>query len=94
MHRPRHQRRRAHSARSVAHPADAVGALCEPPGQIPGLTAADAESGDRMNAFTANEPKAQDLLSPARLGGDPATMTAPAPRHARHRLTPALMGVG
>jgi hypothetical protein len=56
--------------------------------------AADVESGDRMNAVTAKEPEAKDLLSAARLGGDPATMIAPAPRHARHELTPAIMGVG
>ncbi len=78
----------------MACPADAAGALCEPPGQILGLTAADVESGDRMNAVTAKEPEAKDLLSPARLGGDPATTIAPAPRHARHQLMPALMGVG
>lgn len=64
MHRLRHQRRRAHSAHSVAHPADATGALCEPPGQIPGLTAAYAESGDTMNAFTANEPEAHTDSGP------------------------------
>lgn len=45
-----------------------------------------------MNTFTASEPEAQDHL--ARLGGDPATMIAAAPRHARHQLTPALLGVG
>ncbi len=45
-----------------------------------------------MNACTASEPAAQDFL--ARIGGDPATMIAAAPRHARRRLTPALMGVG
>jgi hypothetical protein len=45
-----------------------------------------------MNAVSAKEPEAKDLLSPARLG-DPVTMIAPAPRHARHQLTPALMGV-
>jgi hypothetical protein len=49
---------------------------------------------DTMNAFTANEPEAQDLLALGRLGGGPATMIAAAPRHARHQLTPALMGVG
>ena len=47
-----------------------------------------------MNSFTANDPEAQDLLALARLGGDPAAMIAAAPRHARHQLTPALMGVG
>jgi hypothetical protein len=45
-----------------------------------------------MNAPAASEPGAQDAL--ARLGGDPAAMIAAAPRHARHQLTPALMGVG
>ena len=47
-----------------------------------------------VNAFTASEPEAQDALAGARLGGDPATMIAAAPRHARRQLTPALMGVG
>ncbi len=47
-----------------------------------------------MNAFTASEPGAQDLLALTRLGGDPATMIAAAPPPARHQLTPALMGVG
>ncbi len=47
-----------------------------------------------MNAFTAKEPAAADLVAPARLGGDQATMIAAAPRHARPQLTPALMGVG
>ncbi len=45
-----------------------------------------------MNALTANEPEAQDAL--ARLGGDPVTMIAAAPRRARRQLTPALMGAG
>jgi hypothetical protein len=49
---------------------------------------------DTMNTFTAYEPEAQDLLALARLVGDPATMIAAAPRHARHQLTPALTGVG
>ena len=35
-----------------------------------------------MNAFTANDPEAQDLLALAWLDGDPATMIAAAPRHA------------
>jgi hypothetical protein len=47
-----------------------------------------------MNAFTAQEPEARDLLALGRLGGGPATMIAAAPRHARHQLTPALMGAG
>jgi len=46
------------------------------------------------NIFTASEPAAQDLPALGRLGGDPATMIAAAPRHARRQLTPALMGVG
>ena len=33
---------RAHGARIAAQPAEAVGARCTPPGQIPGLAAADA----------------------------------------------------
>ncbi len=45
------------------------------------------------NAFTATELEAAGLVALARPGGDPATMIA-APRHARQRLTPALMGVG
>jgi hypothetical protein len=49
---------------------------------------------DTMNAFTAYEPEAQDLLALGRPGGGPATMIAAAPRRARHQLTPALMGVG
>jgi hypothetical protein len=44
------------------------------------------------NTFTASEPAVQDFL--ARLGGDPATMVAAAPRYARRQLTPARMGVG
>jgi hypothetical protein len=47
-----------------------------------------------MNAFTASELEAQDLLALARLGGDPATMIAAAPRRSRRQLTPALMGAG
>ena len=47
-----------------------------------------------MNVFTAKEPGAADRVALARLGGDPATMIAAAPRHARQQLTPALMGVG
>jgi hypothetical protein len=46
------------------------------------------------NTFTVGEPGAQDFLALARLGGDPATMVAAAPRHARRQLTPALMGAG
>jgi hypothetical protein len=76
----------------VARPADVPGASCGPPGQIPGLTAADAEAVIMANTFTASEPAVQDFL--ARLGGDPATMVAAAPRYARRQLTPARMGVG
>ena len=47
-----------------------------------------------MKVFTAKEPGAADLVALARLGGDPATRIAAAPRHARPQLTPALMGVG
>jgi hypothetical protein len=47
-----------------------------------------------MNAFTAKELEAADLVALARLGGDPATMIAAAPRGARQQLTPALTGVG
>ena len=32
----------AHGARNAAQPAEAAGARCKPPGQIPGLAAADA----------------------------------------------------
>ncbi len=32
----------AHGARSAAQPAETAGARCKPPGQIPGLAAADA----------------------------------------------------
>ena len=60
MHRRRHQRRRGHSARSVAHPADGPGASCGPPGQILGLTAADAEAVTMANTFTASKPGTQD----------------------------------
>ena len=35
-------RGRAHGARIAAQPAEAVGARCKPPGQIPGLAAANA----------------------------------------------------
>jgi hypothetical protein len=41
--RPGHRHRRGHGARSAAHPAEAAGARCKPPGQISGLAAADAE---------------------------------------------------
>ena len=47
-----------------------------------------------MNAFTAKEPGAADRVTPARLGGDPATMIAAAPGHARQQVTPALLGAG
>src|SRR6266487_2031584 len=36
--------RRGHGARNVAYPAEAAGARCKPPGQIPGLAAADGEA--------------------------------------------------
>jgi hypothetical protein len=38
---------RAHRARIAAQPAEAVGARCTPPGQIPGLPAADAAAVTR-----------------------------------------------
>jgi hypothetical protein len=38
---------RAHGARIAAQPAEAVGARCEPPGQIPGLAAANAAAVTR-----------------------------------------------
>jgi hypothetical protein len=38
---------RAHGARIAAQPAEAVGARCTPPGQIPGLAAADAAAVTR-----------------------------------------------
>src|ERR1700704_3644738 len=41
--RPGNRHRRGHGARSAAHPAEAVGARCKPPGQITGLAAADAD---------------------------------------------------
>jgi hypothetical protein len=37
----------AHGARSAAQPAEAAGARCKPPGQIPGLAAADAAAVTR-----------------------------------------------
>ncbi len=62
------------------------GACCEPPGQIPGLAAADAEAGDTMNDFAADDLGAADLLALARLDDDgappaatPATGQGPAP---------------
>ena len=47
-----------------------------------------------MNVFTAKEPGAADRVALARLGGDPATMIAAAPGHARQQVTPALLGAG
>ncbi len=41
--RPGHRHRRGHGARSAAHPAEAAGARCKPPGQVPGPAAADVE---------------------------------------------------
>ena len=38
---------RAHGARIAAQPAEAVGARCKPPGQIPGLAAANAAAVSR-----------------------------------------------
>jgi len=38
---------RAHGARIAAQPAEAVGARCKPPGQIPGLAAANAAAATR-----------------------------------------------
>ena len=38
---------RAHGARIAAQPAEAAGARCKPPGQIPGLVAADAAAVTR-----------------------------------------------
>ena len=60
----------------------------------PGPGGCGCGRGDTMNAFTAKEPAAAGLVAPAAPGGDPATMIAAAPRHARPQLTPALMGVG
>ena len=51
-------------------------------------------SGDTMNAVTANEPEAADLMALARMAGDPVKMIAAAPRHGRKQLTPALLGAG
>jgi hypothetical protein len=58
---------RAHGARIAAQPAEAVGARCKPPGQIPGLAAANAAAVDTMNALAANDVEAADLLALARL---------------------------
>ena len=60
----------------------------------PGPGGCGCGRGDTMNVFTAKQPGAADRVALARLGGDPATMIAAAPRHARTHLTPALMGVG
>jgi hypothetical protein len=38
---------RAHGARTAAQPAEAVGVRCKPPGQIPGLAAANAAAVTR-----------------------------------------------
>jgi len=38
---------RAHGARIAAQPAEAIGARCKPPGQIPGLAAANAVAATR-----------------------------------------------
>jgi hypothetical protein len=40
-------RGRAHGARIAAQPTEAVGARCKPPGQIPGLAAANAAAVTR-----------------------------------------------
>ncbi len=47
-----------------------------------------------MNAFTAKDLGAADLVALARPGGDPATMIAAAARRSRQQFTPALMGAG
>ncbi len=60
----------AHGARSAAQPAETAGARCKPPGQIPGLAAADAAAVSMMNAFAAHDPGAADPL--ARPGDDGA----------------------
>src|SRR5260370_37311246 len=39
---------RAHGARIAAQPAEAVGARCKPPRQIPGLAAANAAAAPRL----------------------------------------------
>jgi hypothetical protein len=45
--RPGHRHRRGHGARSAAYPAEAFGARCKPPDQIPGLAAVDVEAVTR-----------------------------------------------
>jgi hypothetical protein len=45
-------------ARNAAHPAEAAGARCKPPGQIPGLAAADAAGGDMVSTLTASDLQA------------------------------------
>ena len=60
----------------------------------PGPGGCGCGRGDTMNVFTAKEPGAAGRVALARLGGDPATRIAAAPRHARQQLTPALMGAG
>jgi hypothetical protein len=57
-------------------PAEAAGARCQPPGQIPSLAAADAEPGDTMKDFAADDLEAADLLALARLDDDGAPPTA------------------
>jgi hypothetical protein len=76
---------RAHGARIAAQPAEAVGARCKPPGQIPGLAAANAAAVDTMNALAANDVEAADLLALARLDdGAPGC----GPRHGPSRVAP------
>ena len=53
---------RAHGARIAAQPAEAVGARCKSPGQMPGLAAANAVAvAVAVNALAANDFEAADL---------------------------------
>ncbi len=59
---------RAHGARIAAQPAEAVGARCTPPGQIPGLAAADAAAVTRCMPWPPMTSRPRASLALARLG--------------------------
>src|SRR5258708_12977920 len=92
-HRPGHHRRRGNGARGAAHPAEAAGARCKPPGQAP--WPGGSGSGDTMNAFTAHDLEAEDLLALARLDdGAPPAVTPPQASDGQGRHPIRLAGTG
>ena len=91
---------RAHGARMAAQPAEAVGARCKPPGQIPWPGGCECGGGDTMNALAANDFEAADLLALARLDDGapgrcgPAMAPAWPPRTGREGMTQTLVPRG